>query len=290
MGHHGGINADRAGGDACICQTERFQNILAHRAARLGTEPAHARRRVVACKRGEVYALDGADEPRRLIFLFTERRALIVAARRSEALRLTDTSSNHSGERCPVIAGRASVISLSVRGFNYVQVRSGTFGRRGVIAAERFEFFLAGIGFLRARPGDGMGRIKSGLAKRGFHIAGPGVEAGKGADKSVARAGRVFWCDLDRGILTISLAVIMRAPRPPSVTMTVRMPRAISERAAVTISSSVPVGRPERIASSLSFGTRKVTCRISSGSRSAAAGAGFKMVSMPFSAAKAMVW
>lgn len=89
---------------------------------------------------------------------------------------------------------------------------------------------------------------------------------------------------------TTPARVTSRAPRPPSVTITVPMPRSIRLRAAAAISSSLPVGRPEISASSLSFGTRKLRSRRSSTFRSAAAGAGFRMVRTPHSAARRTVW
>jgi len=56
---------------------------------RLRAEALHVAGRVVTGERGEVDQRDGAQQPRRLPFLFTVRRVGIVAARRSTAERFT---------------------------------------------------------------------------------------------------------------------------------------------------------------------------------------------------------
>ena len=67
--HHCRINANSTCRDVRIGQAKRFEDILAHRAPRLGAKPADATRRIVTGKRGEIDAGDRLDQPRRLIFL-----------------------------------------------------------------------------------------------------------------------------------------------------------------------------------------------------------------------------
>ena len=66
--HHGRIDADRADGRHVV-EPERLDQIAAQRIPRLGAEPLHARRRVVAGERGQVDAGDRLHQPRRLPFL-----------------------------------------------------------------------------------------------------------------------------------------------------------------------------------------------------------------------------
>ena len=67
--NHGRIDADRGDRQAQVGKIERCKQLVAERMARLGAEPAHAARRVVAGERREVDAGHRLHEPRRLIFL-----------------------------------------------------------------------------------------------------------------------------------------------------------------------------------------------------------------------------
>ena len=67
--NHGRIDADGGDRQAQVGKIERGEKLLAKRMARLGAEPAHPSRRVVARQRREVDAGHRLNEPRRLIFL-----------------------------------------------------------------------------------------------------------------------------------------------------------------------------------------------------------------------------
>ena len=66
---NGVVDADRGDPDGELARAERLEEVVAHRPARLGAQPAHPARRVVARQRGEVHAGDGAQQPGRLPFL-----------------------------------------------------------------------------------------------------------------------------------------------------------------------------------------------------------------------------
>ena len=67
--NHGRIDADRGDRQAQVGEIERGEKLFAERMARLGAEPAHTARRVVAGERREVDAGHRLHEPRRLVFL-----------------------------------------------------------------------------------------------------------------------------------------------------------------------------------------------------------------------------
>jgi hypothetical protein len=52
-----------------VFHAERLDEIRAQRVPRLGAQPPHVARRVIAAERGEVHERDGAQQPRRLPFL-----------------------------------------------------------------------------------------------------------------------------------------------------------------------------------------------------------------------------
>ena len=62
-GYHLMIDADRGSGYADVFRPEGLQQIVPHRSQRLGAEPAHVTRCVVARKRCEVHERDRAEQP-----------------------------------------------------------------------------------------------------------------------------------------------------------------------------------------------------------------------------------